>query len=209
MFLCIPRRVPVNRIACLHFPFSCLPIKFLTCSALCLWLALGLTMGLTACTPSPPPPFIWNPELNDVDEGGEQIVALKKRAAQDPQAAYDLALRYFRGDGVQRNNHQAIFWMRAAAEKGDLAAQKALGALYMTGLETVGRDPDEAHAWLSLAVSRGDSDSQQLLAEAEAAKRSKEHELRWYRRWHPIIYDWWWYRYPYYYRWWHGRWYLY
>ena len=190
--------------ACPCFPFSRFPLPFALRGIVCLLLALGLA-ACTAASP-PPPPMVWNPELRDVAEDDEHIVALKAQAEQDSQAAYDLALRYFRGDGVQRDAHQALSWMRTAAEKGELAAQKALGSLYLTGLETIGRDAHEAHAWLSLAAGRGDSESQQLLAEAEAAKRSEEYEYRWLSRWHPIVYGWWWRGYPYYYRWWHGRW---
>ena len=173
------------------------------------FLCLAFMLLLTACVSSTQDriPMSWNPDLRDVEEESAQIMALKTKAAQEPSAAYDLALRYFRGDGVRRNNHQALTWMREAAEKGELAAQKALGALYLTGLETVGRDPNEAHAWLSLAASRGDSESQKLLAEAEAAKRSNEYAFM-VRRWHPWVYRWWWHGYPYYYRW-NGRWWYY
>ena len=178
-------------------------MKFVIRGTICLLLALGMA----ACaSPTLKDTSQWNPDLYAVDEDDAHIAVLKAQAAQDPQAAYDLALRYFRGDGVRRNNHQAVSWMRVAAEKGDLAAQKALGTLYLTGLETIGKDPNEAHAWLSLAASRGDSESQQLLAEAEAAKRSNEEEFRWLSRWLPVLYSRWWHGYPYYYKWRHGKW---
>ena len=160
-------------------------LNFVSRGIICLWLALGLT----AC--ASPRQAAWNPELRPVEKDSAHIVALKAQTAQDPRAAYDLALRYFRGDGVRRDNHQALIWMRVAAEKGDLSAQKALGSLYLTGLETIGRDPNEAHAWLLLAASRGDNESQELLAEAEAAKRSDEEEFRWLSRRLHLLYSRW------------------
>ena len=134
-----------------------------------------------------------------VDDG--RMAALEAAAAQHPGAAYDLALRYFRGDGVQRDSYRALSWMRAAAERGELDAQKALGRLYLTGLEEMGRDAREARAWLSLAAKRGDEGSARLLAEAEAVSRSAAEEYQWLRRWQPAVYRWWQSGYLY-----HGRW---
>ncbi len=169
---------------------------------------LGMCIGLAACSErmvmvcdpecSLRPISQVNQELREIFEDDDRMIMLESVAAQDPRAAYDLALRYFRGDGVTRNNNQAVSWMRVAAEHGDLEAQKALGHLYMTGLEGIGRDPAEAHAWLLLAASRGDTESQQLLAEAEIAKRSNEEEFKWLNRWRPIIYTWWQSEYAYY-----------
>ncbi|MEM1458620.1 tetratricopeptide repeat protein, partial [Bifidobacterium animalis] len=85
-----------------------------------------------------------------------RIAALKDAAKREPKAAYDLGLRYFRGDGVRQDSYQALNWMREAAERGNLQAQKALGAFYLFGLEEMGSDPREAEKWLSIAVSRGD-----------------------------------------------------
>lgn len=173
-------------------------------------LSLCLSFGIFACAPSERMVMVCDPEcslrpisqvnqeLREIFEDDGRMEELEAVAAQDPRAAHDLALRYFRGDGVPRNNNQAVSWMRAAAEQGDLKAQKALGHLYMTGLEGIGRDPSEAHAWLLLAVSRGDSESQQLLTEAEAAKRSNEAEFQWLNRWRPVIYVWWQSGYSYY-----------
>ncbi|MDR3088903.1 MAG: hypothetical protein LBU39_03700 [Desulfobulbaceae bacterium] len=132
-----------------------------------------------------------NQELRATDADDGRIAALEAAAAQHPRAAYDLALRYFRGDGIRRDSYQALSWMRVAAEHGDFDAQKALGRLYLTGLEEMGRDPREAGVWLSMAAGRGDRESERLLAEAEAARRSDEEEYTWLRRWRPVVYQWW------------------
>jgi len=132
---------------------------------------------------------------DDPDE--ERIAALQRLAEKDARAAYDLGLRFFRGDGIRQDSYQALVWMRKAAEMGDLQAQKALGRFYLTGLEEMGSDPAEAEKWLSIAASRGDKESRQLLAEASAAKKSEAARVEWANRWRPVFYGYWHSQYPY------------
>jgi len=106
-----------------------------------------------------------------------QLIAL---AEKDARAAYDLGLRYFRGDGVRQDSYQALKWMRDAAERGYLKAQTAVGKLYLMGLEEMGSDPAEAEKWLSIAAGRGDKEAAKLLGEASRAKRN---DMAAYRRW--------------------------
>jgi len=143
-------------------------------------------------------------ELRGTGEDDGRMAALEAEAARNPRAAYDLALRSFRGDGVRKDSYRALFWMRVAAEQGDLNAQKALGRLYLTGLEEMGSDPAEARTWLSLAAQQGDRESERLLAEAEAARRSDEQEYKLLNRWRPEVYRGWHSGYPYKGRW-HNR----
>jgi hypothetical protein len=95
-----------------------------------------------------------------------------------PEAQYNLALMSFRGAGIPRDPFGGVTWMRRAAQNGYLPAQRAAGRLYMTGLEEMGQDLNEARTWLSAAASRGDAESRRLLprveraAAAEAAQRT-------------------------------------
>lgn len=142
--------------------------------------------------------------METVDTGeiaNESMVALETAAKAEPRAAYDLGLRYFRGDGVRQDSYQALVWMRAAAEGGHLAAQKALGAFYLAGLEEMGADPQEAAKWLAIAVSRGDEASRPLLVQAAAAKKSEQAYYRWKTEWRDVYLRLWTSGYPY-----HGRW---
>jgi len=136
-----------------------------------------------------------------------QAAALIAMAEDDPIAAYDLALRYFRGDGIKRNSYQAIRWMRSAADRGNLDAQKALGRLYLTGLEEMGPDFREAEKWLSLAASAGDKESETLLAEASRLKHTERQFYMWSNRWQPIFQRNWYSGYPYRYQWRNNGWY--
>ena len=105
------------------------------------------------------------------------MVELMRQAEDNPRAAYDLGLRYFRGDGVEQNSYQAIVWMRKAAERGNLNAQKALGGFYLYGLEEMGSDPQEAAKWLQLAAAQGDAESAKLLKEARSVKERDQQDF--------------------------------
>lgn len=132
---------------------------------------------------------------------------LTQIAQTNPQAAYDLGLRYFRGDGLRQDSYQALVWMRKAAEAGDLRAQKALGSFYLFGIEEIGADPREAEKWLSIAASRGDTESQRLLAQATAAKQSEAADYTWRTQWRDVYYRYWYSGYPYYGNWRQQTWY--
>lgn len=143
--------------------------------------------------------------FNEADDG--RAAALEAIAEQDPRAAYDLGLRYFRGDDVRQDSYKALTWMRSAAERGHLEAQKALGRFYLTGLEEMGPDPREAEKWLSITAGRGDAEARTLLAEASAARKSEEAEWKWRQRWRGVFYDYWYRRYTYLGYWRDGYWY--
>lgn len=141
----------------------------------------------------------------DADPEG-RMPALEKLAKEDPRAAHDLALRLFRGDGVRRDSYQALQWMRDAAERGDLGAQKAVGRLYLTGLEEMGSDPREAEKWLTIAAGRGDKEAEELLVEASAARKNEDAAYQLRTRWRPVFYNSWYSGYRYYWRWSNGGW---
>lgn len=108
-----------------------------------------------------------------------KVASLEAMAAQDPRAAYDLGLRYFRGDGVRKDGYLAIKWMRDAAERGDFKAAQALGRFYLFGLEEMGSDPIEAERWLMMAADKGDKEAKKLLAQARKAKAEAQSDYQW------------------------------
>jgi uncharacterized protein len=152
---------------------------------------------MTVCDPSgcaerPKNYESFNPEsaLPDNDPDGK-IAALEELAKSDPRAAYDLALRLFRGDGVRQDSYRSIKWMREAAERGHFEAQKALGRLYLTGLGELGSDPGEAEKWLTICASKGDKEAAQLLKEATIARQSEQAEWKWLNRWRSVFNTYW------------------
>lgn len=106
-------------------------------------------------------------------EAERRLAALVDLGEKYPKAAYDLGLRYLRGDGVDRNSHQAIQWMRKAGERGHVEAQFALGRIYLMGFEEMGPDPAEAEVWLTMAAGKGHKAARKLLPDAAAAKKDE------------------------------------
>lgn len=106
-------------------------------------------------------------------------LALEAMAEKDPRAAYDLGLRFFRGDGVKKDTYLAIKWMRDAGERGDFKAAQALGRFYLFGLEEMGPDPGEAERWLMMAADKGDKEAKKLLTQARKAKAETQSDYQW------------------------------
>ena len=133
----------------------------------------------SGCSDRPRDTATFQPDAGD-PVAEQRAAALAELAKQDPRAAWDLGLRYFRGDGVRKDSYQALQWMRDAGERGIVPAQLALGRFYLMGLEEMGSDPAEAETWLSMAASKGNKEARKLLKEAQAAKNSaqKQYQVR-------------------------------
>jgi len=61
---------------------------------------------------------------------------------------------YGDGQGVPKNNNEAMKWCRLAAEQGDANAQTVLGLEYIVG-GGVPVDHVRAYFWLNLAAAQG------------------------------------------------------
>ncbi len=77
----------------------------------------------------------------------------------DPKAQYALGFMYANGEGVPKNDAEAVKWFRKAAEQGDPNAQDALGLMYANG-EGVPKNDVEAAKWLRKAAEQGDPEAQ-------------------------------------------------
>ena len=73
-----------------------------------------------------------------------------KAETGDRVAQYNLGLCYIFGDGVAKDQVQAVSWYRKAAEQGLAYAQFILGNCYANG-EGVAKDEIEAYAYYNLA----------------------------------------------------------
>jgi putative methionine-R-sulfoxide reductase with GAF domain len=94
---------------------------------------------------------------------------LQNLAAQGNAAAENaLGLRYATGDGVKRDEKEAVRWFTNAAEHGNVAAQSKLGQLYWSG-RGVSASLNQAYFWTVLARASG-NDASQALAPSIAAR---------------------------------------
>jgi len=69
-------------------------------------------------------------------------------------AQFNLGNMYVNGDGVPKNDVEAVRWFRLAAEQGDADAQYNLGLMYANG-EGVPENDVEAYVWFSVAAAQG------------------------------------------------------
>ncbi|MEO0821896.1 MAG: sel1 repeat family protein [Pseudomonadota bacterium] len=153
----------------------------------------------TVCRDVPIGTTTFDPATAVPDEDPEgRLPLLIAEAEADPRAAYDLGMRYMRGDGIRRNPYQAIQWMRDAGERGDRRAQAALGRIYLTGLEEQGPDYQEAVQWLELASAAGDRESTRLLNDARELRANEDRFQTALARWRQAYTYGYWYRSRYY-----------
>lgn len=75
-----------------------------------------------------------------------------------------IGFRYYKGEGVIQNTDSAIYWIRHAAEKGDITAAANLGYL-LTESTLIPHDFEEAEKWLLIASEEGVTEAQIKLAE--------------------------------------------
>jgi len=99
---------------------------------------------------------IANPQAKTPDE-------LRKLADQgDADAQWDMGYRYHNGQGVPKDDAQAVRWFQRAADQGHVNAQSTLGAYYWAG-RGVPKDLTQAYFWSTVALHQGDRDSEARL----------------------------------------------
>ncbi len=90
--------------------------------------------------------------------------ALLARAnAGDAAAQVQVGESYAAGNTVARDYKQAEAWYRKAADKGDVAGELHLAALYRDGGKGFPRDMAQAAAWYRKAADQGDVSAQGTL----------------------------------------------
>ena len=99
-------------------------------------------------------------------------------------AQFDLGVRYRDGQGVPRDDAEAIRWFRLAADQGDGHAQRVLGFMSVHG-RGVPQDDTEAVRWFRLAADQGDAGARYNLgvmyANGQGVPRDDTEAVRWYR----------------------------
>lgn len=74
-------------------------------------------------------------------------------------AQNNLGVMYANGQGIAKDDAQAVTWYRKAAEQGLPSAQTFLGIMYLNG-QGIGQDFAQAVAWFRKAAERGDAAGQ-------------------------------------------------
>ena len=99
----------------------------------------------------------------------DDLDTLHQAAEQGEVAAqFSLGFMYASGEGVPKDDAEAVQWYRLAAEQGHAEAQFSLGAMYMNG-QGVPQDDETAHVWLNVAASRSTGEQRDKYVEARDA----------------------------------------
>lgn len=103
----------------------------------------------------------------------------------DARSQLEIGDRYSKGDGVGKDQMQALTWWKKAAEKGVAEAQVHLGECYELG-ECVPKDHTEAVKWYRRASEQGLGDAQNHLGLSydlgNGVPLDHEEAVNWYRR---------------------------
>ena len=89
---------------------------------------------------------------------------LRKAAEKDPDAEAYLGWAYSHGEGVPKNDDEAVSWYRKSAEHGSAMGQSNLAFMYENG-RGVHKDLTEAAKWVQAAAAQNDGGAQFHLAE--------------------------------------------
>lgn len=86
----------------------------------------------------------------------EEIIKSKRELAKrgDVKVQYELAFMYYKGQEVEKNIKESIYWFEQAANQGDIDAQYNLGLIYHNG-EVVTQDYYKAYVWYGKACKKG------------------------------------------------------
>lgn len=81
----------------------------------------------------------------------ETAKLIKKAEGGDAEAQATLGSMYDNGQGVVKDDAEAVRWYRQAAEQAHAGAQNNLGLMYLSG-RGLTKDEGEAYFWMSLAA---------------------------------------------------------
>jgi len=87
---------------------------------------------------------------------GQDPELVKQAEAGDADAQNKLGNMYYTGEGVPKDDAEAVKWARLAADQGLADAQFGLGLMYENG-KGVPEDDKEAVKWFRLAADQGNA----------------------------------------------------
>ena len=123
-------------------------------------------------------------------QSSEQASARKKAIADLKEIAYagnvaaqvQLGVIYLTGDGVAKDDAEAVKWLRKAADQDNALGERYLAEMYFKG-RGVPADTTEAAKWLRLAAEQGDAESEHNLAvlytQGEGVPRNVKEAANW------------------------------
>ena len=147
-----------------------------------LWLVMAITMGIPALAQT------WDESVAAYKHGDYNIAlaGFKVMAEQgNAGAQYNLGLMFANGQGVPKDEQQAMVWYRQAADKGDADAQYNLGLMYFYG-QGAQKDVQQAAIWFRKSAEQGNATAQHnlgvLFDNGQGVLKDDQQAVIWYRK---------------------------
>ncbi len=122
-------------------------------------------------------------DAGDFETAFQEFLPLAQEG--DEVAQFNIGVMYQFGQGRPKNDTEAGYWYRLAAERGHASAQFNLGWMYENGYGVPENDA-EAVKWYRRAAEQGDASAQfnlgLMYAHGEGVLENNAEAARWYRR---------------------------
>lgn len=105
---------------------------------------------------------------------------LEKARQGDAQAQYEVGRGYSLGDGVHKNEKEALRWYRLSAAQNNSYGQNGLGWYYLNGI-SVQQDGEEALKWFRLAAEQKNAKAQNNLGHYYCAASNYVEAIKWFK----------------------------
>lgn len=117
----------------------------------------------------------------------EAAIGLKKLAEEgNPTAQVMLGGMYFYGQGLPKDDQQAVILFKKSAAQGIAPAQLHLGLMYLNGKGGLPKDDHQAMKWFSKAAEQGDAAAQSELglmyANGRGVGKNDQEAFKWFLR---------------------------
>ena len=106
---------------------------------------------------------------------------LTKARNGDVEAMLDVAMKYYKGDGVTKNDCESFNWLLKAAQKGDVVAMIGVAESYYDGIG-VEADDEEGFYWMLKAAEAGDIEAMEFVAEDYLFYGEDDDAYKWYSK---------------------------
>ena len=104
--------------------------------------------------------------------------------AGNAEAQARLAIAYFNGNGVAKDEREALKWVQKAADGGSALGQLNLGNMYLNGGCGLKQDPSEAFKWFAKSAEQRHRGGQCMLGESylfgQGVKKSEQDAAKWF-----------------------------
>ena len=104
--------------------------------------------------------------------------------AGNADAQARLAIVYFNGNGVAKDEREALKWVQKAAAGGSALGQLNLGNMYLNGGCGLKQDPSEAFKWFTKSAEQGHRGGQCMMGESylfgQGVKKNEQEAAKWF-----------------------------